>query len=324
LIRGKRRAFGMVSGEVQRKWDFHEVTSMLNGSRILYNEPMSLHTSFRIGGPCDLLVLPWVEDDVVAAWVKCKELSIPCCIVGNGTNLLVRDGGVRGCVVKLAPGFSGVKRTGDAALHVKAGTLLPRLVEAALDEGLSGLEWAVGIPGSVGGAIAMNAGAYGGDVASLVRRVEVAFSDGSTRWFPAEELDFSYRHSLFTERDDLLVLSAELHLVPGDRTTIKSLMDTRSAEREAKQPLDLPSAGSAFRRPPGYYVGSMIQELGLKGFKLGGAQISPKHAGFIVNTGEATASEVLQLMEMIQAKVKAAYGVDLEPEVVVIGEDPCE
>ena len=314
----------MVSGEAQSKWDFHEVTSMLNGSRILYNEPMSLHTSFRIGGPCDLLVLPWAEDDVIAAWVKCRELSIPCFIVGNGTNLLVRDGGVRGCVVKLAPGFSGVRRTGEAVLHAKAGTLLPKLVEAALEEGLSGLEWAVGIPGSVGGAITMNAGAYNGDIASLVKRVEVAFSDGTARWLPVEELAFSYRHSIFTERDDLLILSAELQMVPGDRATIKSVMDTRSAEREAKQPLDLPSAGSAFRRPPGYYVGSMIQELGLKGFKIGDAQISPKHAGFIVNTGKATASQVLQLMEMIQAKVKAAYGVDLEPEVVVIGEDTRE
>ncbi len=314
----------MVSGEAQGKWDFHEVTSMLNGSRILLNEPMSLHTSFRIGGPCDLLVLPSEEDDVVAAWVKCKELSIPCYIIGNGTNLLVKDGGVRGCVVKLAPGFQGVKRTGDVTLHVKAGTLLPRLVEAALEEGLSGLEWAVGIPGSIGGAITMNAGAYGGDIASLVRRVEVAFSDGSTRWLPAEELAFSYRHSLFIDRDDLLVLSAELDMVPGDRANIKSVMDTRSAEREAKQPLDLPSAGSAFRRPPGYYVGSMIQELGLKGFKIGAAQISPKHAGFIVNTGGATASQVLKLMRMIQDEVKAAYGVDLEPEIIVIGEDPSE
>jgi UDP-N-acetylmuramate dehydrogenase len=186
------------------------------------------------------------------------------------------------------------------------------------------LEWAVGIPGSVGGAITMNAGAYGGDIASLVNRVEVASSDGSTRWIPVEELAFSYRHSLFTERDDLLILSVELHMAQGDKATIKSLMDTRSAEREAKQPLDLPSAGSAFRRPPGYYVGSMIQELGLKGFKVGAAQISPKHAGFIVNTGGATAADVLALMRMIQDKVKAAFGVDLEPEVVVIGEDPGE
>ena len=306
------------------KWDFEEVTSRLDGSRVLYSEPMSLHTSFRIGGPCDLLVLPATVDDALTVWTKCRESSIPCFIIGNGTNLLVKDGGVRGCVVKMAPGFSGVERTGDVTVHVKAGTLLPKLVDFALAEGLSGLEWAVGIPGSVGGAITMNAGAYGGDIASLVNRVEVASSDGSTRWIPVEELAFSYRHSLFTERDDLLILSVELHMAQGDKATIKSLMDTRSAEREAKQPLDLPSAGSAFRRPPGYYVGSMIQELGLKGFKVGAAQISPKHAGFIVNTGGATAADVLALMRMIQDKVKAAFGVDLEPEVVVIGEDPGE
>ncbi|MGI6667238.1 MAG: UDP-N-acetylmuramate dehydrogenase [Bacillota bacterium] len=314
----------MVSGEAQGKWDFEEVTSRLDGSRVLYSEPMSLHTSFRIGGPCDLLVLPATVDDALTVWTKCRESSIPCFIIGNGTNLLVKDGGVRGCVVKMAPGFSGVERTGDVTVHVKAGTLLPKLVDFALAEGLSGLEWAVGIPGSVGGAITMNAGAYGGDIASLVNRVEVASSDGSTRWIPVEELAFSYRHSLFTERDDLLILSVELHMAQGDKATIKSLMDTRSAEREAKQPLDLPSAGSAFRRPPGYYVGSMIQELGLKGFKVGAAQISPKHAGFIVNTGGATAADVLALMRMIQDKVKAAFDVDLEPEVVVIGEDPGE
>ncbi len=314
----------MVSGQAQGKWDFDQVTSRLRSSRVLYNEPMSLHTSFRIGGPCDLLVLPETVEDVIAAWNGCRESSIPCYIVGNGTNLLVKDGGVRGCVLKMAPGFSGVRRSGDATVYVKAGTLLPRLVEFALDEGLSGLEWAVGIPGSIGGAITMNAGAYGGDMASLIKRVEVAYPEGDTRWIPNAELAFSYRHSLFTERDDLLILSAELDMAPGDKAEIKALMDIRSAEREAKQPLDLPSAGSAFRRPPGRYVGSMIQELGLKGTKVGAAQISAKHAGFIVNTGGATAADVLGLMSLIQDKVKDAFGIDLESEVVVIGEDPGE
>lgn len=314
----------MVSGQAPRNSDLHQVAAGLRDSRVLYNEPMSSHTSFRIGGPCDLLVLPSTVHDAIAAWTICRRLSIPCYVIGNGTNLLVKDGGVRGCVVKMAPGFSGVEHCGALTLEARAGTLLPRLVQTALEHGLSGLEWAVGIPGSVGGAIAMNAGAYEGDMASLVKRVRVASVDGSTRWIPAHELDFSYRHSLFTDRDDLLVLSAELELAQGEKAAIQNLMMARASEREAKQPLDLPSAGSAFRRPTGRFVGSMIQELGLKGLKVGAAQISPKHAGFIVNTGGATARDVLELMEAVQAKVKAAFGVDLEPEIVVIGEDLCE
>ena len=314
----------MASGQAPEKWDIGDVAALLSGSRVLQNEPMSLHTSFRIGGPCDLLVLPSTVEDAVKAWTSCRELSIPCYIGGNGTNLLVKDGGVRGCVLKMAPGYSGVGRNGTATIEVKAGTLLPRLVESALEEGLSGLEWAVGIPGSVGGAIAMNAGAYGGDMASLVKRVQVASIDGKTCWIYAQELDFSYRHSLFTDRDDLLILAAELELVEGDRSQIRDAIEKRAREREAKQPLDLPSAGSAFRRPPGRYVGSMIQELGLKGLKVGAAQISPKHAGFIVNTGGATARDVLELMKTVQAKVKDAFDVELEPEVVVIGEDARE
>lgn len=314
----------MVSGQAPRDSRLSEVASRLTGSRVLYNEPMSSHTSFRIGGPCDLLVLPSEADDAVTAWNLCREMAIPCYIVGNGTNLLVRDGGVRGCVVKMAPGYCGVQRNGEAVLKVRAGTLLPRLVQSALEEGLSGLEWAVGIPGSVGGAIAMNAGAYGGDMASLVKRVQVAFSDGSIRWIAAEDLGFSYRHSLFTDRGDLLILAAELSMRQGDKGTIRKVMTARAGEREEKQPLHLPSAGSAFRRPPGHYVGSMIQELGLKGLCVGAAQISPKHAGFIVNTGKATAREVLELMSRVQSKVKEAFDIDLQPEVIVIGEDLLE
>lgn len=314
----------MASGQAPRNSDLGSVAAHLTGSRVLYNEPMSSHTSFRIGGPCDLLVLPSTVEDAVTAWTLCRELSVPCYIVGNGTNLLVRDGGVRGCVVKMAPGFSGVERNGTLTIGVRAGTLLPRLVQSALEEGLSGLEWAVGIPGSVGGAVAMNAGAYGGDMASLVKRVQVASIDGNIRWVPVGEMAFSYRHSLFTDRDDLLILSVELDLAHGDRAAIYDVMMTRASEREEKQPLDLPSAGSAFRRPVGHYVGAMIEELGLKGLKVGAAQVSPKHAGFIVNTGGATAANVLDLMRTVQVKVKNAFDVDLQPEVVVIGEDVSE
>ncbi len=293
----------------------------LTDSRVLLSEPMSRHTSFRIGGPCDVLVLPNTAQDAVKAWSICQKESVPCYIVGNGTNLLVRDGGVRGCLIKLAPGLTGVSQNGSASLYARSGTLLPRLVQAALEYSLSGLEFAVGIPGSVGGALSMNAGAYNGDFGSLVNRVETFSLSEGTRWLNQDELEFSYRHSLFQSRRDLLVLGVELALVPGDRQVIYDLMRSRAREREAKQPLDVPSAGSAFRRPPGHYVGYMIETLGLKGFSCGGAQVSPKHAGFIVNTGNATAKDVLDLMALIQKKVQEVYGVSLEPEIMVIGDD---
>lgn len=297
------------------------IAEKLRDSRVLFSEPMANHTSFRIGGPCDLLVLPDTVDDAILAWTMCRDLSIPCQIVGNGTNLLVRDGGIRGCLVKMAPSFAGIERNGSATLFAKSGTLLPSLVQTALEHELSGLEFAVGIPGSVGGAVSMNAGAYGGDFGSLVTKVQAASLEHGIRWFDRDELDFSYRHSLFQARGDLLVLGVELGLVKGERKSIGDLMQFRAKERERKQPLDVPSAGSAFRRPAGHYVGSMIEALGLKGFQHGGAKVSERHAGFIVNAGNATARDVLTLMSVIQEKVKDAYDVDLEPEVMVIGED---
>lgn len=297
------------------------VASGLKNSRVLYSEPMSEHTSFKIGGPCDLLVMPSTPEDAVTVWTRCREASLPCRVIGNGTNLLIRDGGVRGCLIKMAPGSSGIELLGDSSMRVAAGTLLPRLVQSALLENLSGLEWAIGIPGSVGGAVTMNAGAYGGDFGSLVNRVQVATPDGKTFWMRSDEIGFAYRHSIFTERDDLLVLAVDVSLAPGDRKAIYDVMMTRAKEREEKQPLDVPSAGSAFRRPPGHYVGQMIEQLGLKGFRIGGAQVSQKHAGFIVNTGNATSKDVESLLNLIKTKVKESFDVDLQPEVVILGED---
>lgn len=297
------------------------IARKLSDSRVLFSEPMANHTSFRIGGPCDLLVLPRTVEDAVLAWTMCRDLSVPCYIVGNGTNLLVKDGGIRGCLIKMAPGLSGIERNGAGTLFAKSGTLLPRLVQAALEHELSGLEFAVGIPGSVGGAVTMNAGAYGGDFGSLVTRVQAASLEDGIRWFDKDELEFDYRHSLFQTRNDLLILGVELGLAEGDRKSIYELMQTRAKEREAKQPLNMPSAGSAFRRPKGYYVGAMIDALGMKGLRYGGAQVSERHSGFIVNAGNATAKDVLTLMSIIQERVKEAFGVDLEPEVIVIGED---
>lgn len=308
-----------IPGELLR-----EIASEMTGSRVLFSEPMANHTSFRIGGPCDLLVLPNSPSAAVCAWRLCHEVSVPCTIVGNGTNLLVKDGGVRGCVIKIAPGMSGIDRSGEDRLLARAGTPLNSLVNASLENELSGLEFAVGIPGSAGGAVAMNAGAYNGAFGSLVERVQVATLGGDILWLAGKGLDFSYRHSIFLFRDDLLILQVELLLSAGDKEGIRQVMQAHAAERQRKQPLDKPSAGSAFRRPPGRYVGAMLESLGLKGFSYGGAQVSPKHAGFIVNTGTATATDVLTLMEIVKEKVYQAFGVMLEPEIMVMGDDPVD
>ncbi len=312
----------MGGGSADSREVYQQIASSLTNSQVLFSEPMSNHTSFRIGGPCDLLVIPGTRDDAIKTWVMCKQLRVPCHTIGNGTNLLVRDGGVRGCVLKLASGYTGIERNGSKSLMVSSGTLLQTIVEASADYELSGLEFAVGVPGSMGGAVTMNAGAYGGDVGSLVNRVEVATSDGTTQWISSDEIGFSYRNSLFLSNDDLLILNVEMVLEPGDRDRIRKVMMEHLQQREEKQPLDIPSAGSAFRRPPGRYVGAMIEELGLKGFSCGGAMVSPKHAGFIVNNGGATAKDVLTLMDIIKHKVYENYGVVLEPEIIVIGEDP--
>ncbi|MGI6661505.1 MAG: UDP-N-acetylmuramate dehydrogenase [Bacillota bacterium] len=311
----------MGGGSADSSAVYEQIASSLTNSQVLFSEPMSNHTSFRIGGPCDLLVIPGTRDDAINAWLMCKRLNVPCHTIGNGTNLLVRDGGVRGCIIKLASGYTGIERNGSKSLMVSSGTLLHTIVEASVDYELSGLEFAVGIPGSMGGAVTMNAGAYGGDIGSLVRRAEVATTDGTTQWISSEEAQFSYRNSLFLSRDDLLILNVEIVLEPGDKNRIRQVMMEHLKQREEKQPLDMPSAGSAFRRPTGRYVGAMIEELGLKGFSCGGAMVSPKHAGFIVNHGGATAKDVLTLMDIIKQKVYENYGVVLEPEIIVIGED---
>lgn len=299
---------------------YAEIAGNLTDSKVFFSEPMANHTSFRIGGPCDLLVIPKTENDAIKAWSMCRNLNVPYYVVGNCTNLLVKDGGFRGCIIKLSPGFTGVSRSNET-LTILSGSLLKEALQASVRFRLSGLEFAAGIPGSIGGAVTMNAGAYGRDIGSLVKRVEVATLNDEKHWLPASSLDFSYRHSLFSGRGDLLILSVELVLTPGDPDEIRRTVEQYLRDRQAKQPLDLPSAGSIFKRPQGRYVGEMIEMLGLKGLSCGGAMISRKHAGFIVNTGNATALDVLTLMEIVQKKVYEEFGVMLEPEIVVIGED---
>jgi UDP-N-acetylmuramate dehydrogenase len=296
-----------------------QLCAELPQSEVRFDEPMSRHTSFRIGGPADALVLPVSAEELRRTIVLARQESIPLTITGNGTNLLVRDGGIRGIVVKLADSFDRIVVEG-IGLTTQAGALLGAVSRRAADHDLSGLEFAVGIPGTIGGAIIMNAGAYGGEMKEVVTRCTVLEEDGTLRVMLPEDLKFGYRKSAL-QGTHTLVVEVTMELRPGDPAEIRARMAEFTHQRESKQPLSFPSAGSVFKRPPGHYVGPMVEELGLKGYRIGDAQVSEKHAGFIVNCGSATAHDVLLLIRHVQDSVHARYGVSLETEVRVIGEE---
>lgn len=282
-------------------------------------EPMSRHTSFHIGGPADVLAQPQTAAELKQLLKMADQLQIPVTLIGNGSNLLVRDKGIRGLVVKLGNALKDVAAEGNK-ITFGSGVSLAAASKKAADLGLTGMEFAVGIPGSIGGAVYMNAGAYDGEMSKIVSQVQVLNAEGEVELLPAQDLDFSYRHSKL-QGSSYIVLSVTVVLVPGDKEAIKAKMDDFSQRRISKQPLELPSAGSMFKRPVGYFAGTLIDQTGLKGYAVGGAQVSPKHAGFVVNIGGATAADVLQLIKDVQDKVFAAHGVHLEPEVLVIGEE---
>ena len=278
------------------------------------NEPMKAHCSFRIGGPAEVFVEPGSEAELCAVWRYLCAVGAPATVIGNGTNLLVRDEGVRGAVVHLGDRFASIERTADG-LRAAAGVTLARLATAAKEQGLAGLEFAHGIPGSLGGAVIMNAGAYGGEIKDVVVSVRYLDADGEPR--ETEAPDFSYRRSRFSDSGEL-VLGAALRLSPGDPAAIHARMMELWARRSASQPLDRPSAGSTFKRPATGYAAAMIEAAGLKGASIGGAQVSEKHAGFVINTGGATFADVTALMARIRETVYAETGILLEPEVKII------
>ena len=280
---------------------------------LLHDEPMSRHTTFRVGGPARLMALPKNRQEVLAAVRLARSLEVEPLFVGNGSNLLVDDGGLDAFVIQTVPGLSWC-RTEGTQLEAGCGVLLSALAAEAARHGLTGLEFAQGIPGSLGGGLTMNAGAYGGELCQVVRSVRVLERDGSVAQVPAEECRFGYRRSAFSD-GGRLVLSARLELAEGDPAAIRGQMAELMARRREKQPLDLPSAGSTFKRPPGHYAAALIDQCGLKGLSIGGAQVSPKHAGFIVNTGGATCRDILDLMDAVRERVYRATGVELEPEV---------
>lgn len=276
-------------------------------------EPMSRHTTFRVGGPAALMALPAGEDELVRAVRTALDMGVTPVWVGNGSNLLVDDCGLDAFVVKTVPKHAACRVDGER-IAAGSGALLSQLANAAAEHGLTGLEFAHGIPGSLGGAVTMNAGAYGGEMQQVVAGVRVLDSRGEVADIPAEDCDFSYRHSAFSD-GGRLVLSAVLQLKAGDQAAIRARMAELAARRREKQPLEYPSAGSTFKRPEGHFAAALIDGCGLKGLAVGGAQVSVKHAGFIVNTGGASCADILKLMDQVRERVLRETGVELEPEV---------
>ena len=291
--------------------------SRFPGLELRENEPMSRHTTFRIGGPARLMALPWDRKETAAVVRTAAEVGVRPFFLGNGSNLLVSDGGYEGFVVKSS--HLDQTREVNRRLRAESGIPLARLAVAALERSLTGLEFAHGIPGTLGGAVAMNAGAYGGEMAQVLTAVTYLDETGTVVTIPASECGLSYRHSLFSDHPDWLILEAEMELQPGDAETIKGRMDELAAQRRTKQPLEWPSAGSTFKRPEGNFAAALIDQCGLKGFSVGDAQVSEKHAGFLVNKGKATAEDMRRLMDLVRERVLRETGVELEPEVKFLG-----
>lgn len=290
----------------------------LGSDNVKQQEPMSRHTTFRIGGPADFYLCPHSTKEVQEIVEICKEENLPYFVLGNGSNLLVSDKGYRGVVIQLWKNFSDIT-VKDCCIQAKAGALLSKVAAEALEAGLTGMEFASGIPGTIGGAAFMNAGAYGGEMKDIIKSVKVLDTQGEVRVLPKEELKMGYRTSIVKEKG-YTVLSVELELSKGNREEIRNTMEDLKERRTSKQPLEMPSAGSTFKRPEGYFAGKLIMDSGLRGFSVGGAQVSEKHCGFVVNKGGATAMDVLNLIREVQRRVKEQFGVELETEVRFLGE----
>lgn len=284
---------------------------------LLREEPMADHTTFRCGGPADYLVRPSDAADITAAINAAKEAGQPWWVIGCGSDLLVSDAGLPGVVIEIGTRMARISIEGTT-VHAQAGATNEAVAQAALDAGLAGYEFASGIPGSIGGAAIMNAGAYDGEFKDVATSVTCLLPDGSVREVPAAEADWSYRHSMMSD-EGLIVLEATLQLSSGNAEEIRAKMEDLAQRRSSKQPLEMASAGSTFKRPEGYFAGKLIQDAGMQGHSVGDAQVSTKHAGFVVNTGNAKAAEVLQVIRDVQAAVKQQFGVTLETEVRMWG-----
>lgn len=280
-------------------------------------EPMSKHTTFRIGGPAEVFVTPQSVEELEQVVLACNNSSIPFFVVGHGSNLLVSDVGMEGVVIQLYNNFANFTIDGNK-VYAQAGVMLNRLGNAIRDAELTGFEFAAGIPGTLGGAVRMNAGAYGGEMKDIVTAVQLMDKNGNLLEKPVEEMDFAYRHSI-VEQEGYIVIGATLTLQEGNRETITARMEELAAARKEKQPLEYPSAGSTFKRPEGYFAGKLIMDAGLRGYSVGGAQVSEKHCGFVINKGEATAADVLKLISDVKQTVYDKFQVELEPEIRLMG-----
>lgn len=287
-------------------------------SQIQLDAKMSENIYFKVGGPVDILLIPNNVNQIKDTITICKENKIPFYVIGNGSNLLVKDGGIRGVVIKLCE-LNKIERI-DNKITAECGALLKDVSTEAINGSLSGFQFACGIPGSVGGAVFMNAGAYDGEISFVIESAEVLDDNQEIKVLSKEELNLGYRQSLVMQKG-YIVLSATFALNHGDLEKIQARVNELTMRREASQPLEYPSAGSTFKRPEGHFTGKLIQEAGLKGFTIGGASVSEKHAGFVVNDGSGTAKDVLQVIQHVQEEIKKQFGVDLYPEVRILGED---
>lgn len=294
-----------------------ELQNVMGGSGIFMEEPMKKHTTFRVGGPADVLVQP-DETALAAVLGLCRQYHVPYSFIGNGSNLLVGDKGIRGVVIEMTEPMGNIEVHGTQ-ITAQAGAMLSKIANTAASNGLGGMEFAAGIPGSVGGAVVMNAGAYGGEMKDIIERVYVLDENGAQLELDRDALNLGYRHSCIPEKK-YIVTKVVLELVPRNEAEIRSEMKELNEKRAEKQPLQYPSAGSTFKRPEGYFAGKLIMDAGLRGYQVGGAQVSEKHCGFVINKGDATAADICQLMRDVSDKVQAQFGVVLEPEVKMIGE----
>jgi UDP-N-acetylmuramate dehydrogenase len=289
-----------------------KLSTITNEKNIFQNEPMKKHTTFRTGGPADILVTPTSEKEMI----ECLKLDVKKTTIGNGSNLLVKDGGIRGLVIQTTK-LNNIRVEGEN-IFAESGAFLSKISNVAKDNSLTGIEFASGIPGTLGGAVAMNAGAYGGEMKDVILKTRYADCDGNV--FEITDHEFDYRKSFFTGKE-YVILSSEIQLHKGVKSEIEEKMKELMNSRNSKQPVNMPSAGSTFKRPTGFFAGKLIEDSGLKGYSIGGASVSTLHAGFIVNNGEATSKDILNLISYIQNKVYENYNVKLETEVKIIGED---
>lgn len=304
---------------MNKQYIYEKLLNIIDKEDIKVDEPMKKHISFRVGGPADILVKPRTEEELKNVIALVKEENVPYLVIGNGSNLLVKDGGIRGVVIEISDNYNAFEIKGNT-LEAQAGALLSVLGKSLLRSELKGFEFAAGIPGTLGGALAMNAGAYGGEMKDIVKTVRLMDTKGEIFELTNEQMEFGYRKSILS-REEYIVLSATIELENGSFDEIKAVMADFTQRRVTKQPLSLPSAGSTFKRPEGNFAGKLIEDSGLRGLTLRGAQVSEKHCGFVVNLGNANAKDLLDLMYVVKSTVFAKYGVMLEEEVKILGED---